>query len=468
MPDRALGEPIRTDADINRMLLSRVRDDPRPYPQREQFASEAIRALLARLGNPHQQLRCVHIAGSKGKGSVALMCEHLLQHAGLRAGTFTSPHLQRWNERIRIDGRDAQTALLAQALETVRPHIAQLDEISEELSPSFFDVLTATALLMFANARCDAVIVETGLGGSFDATNVIIPLACCITSVELEHTEKLGATVQAIARHKAGIIKAGVPVVMARFADTAQAVIEQRAHSLGAPQWRLGHDWTVHIAHAGTSSQRIEYSRSAQQTIGAQQQSFTVPHAAPHMAVNAGLALTLLATAKWPVDASALRTCVLPARAQLISQRPWIVVDSAHTQASMQALEQTLQQWPARKRCFVIAATRGKSLHALAALVRDADALWITCADPLRSISAAQLAASLKIELPQLTPQVFEHPATAFELAAAELGADTLLCICGSVYLAGAALRYWQVNTDQKNFSEPHTHPATNATKEPL
>jgi folylpolyglutamate synthase/dihydropteroate synthase len=107
-------------------------------------------------------------------------------------------------------------------------------------------------------------------------------------------------------------------------------------------------------------------------------------------------------------------------------------------------------------------------LHALAALVRDADALWITCADPLRSISAAQLAASLKIELPQLTPQVFEHPATAFELAAAELGADTLLCICGSVYLAGAALRYWQVNTDQKNFSEPHTHPATNATKEPL
>jgi len=224
-----LRDPVRNDDDIDRLLLSRVRDDPRPYRDRERFAMRAVLALLARVGNPHLQLRCVHIAGSKGKGSVALMCEHLLQHAGVRTGTFTSPHLQRWNERIRVDGHDAETASLAHALDTLRPHLAVLDDSGDELSPSFFDLLTAAALLIFAREKCDSVIIETGLGGSFDASNVITPLACCITSIELEHTDKLGATVQAIAYHKAGIIKAGVPVVTARFADAAQAVVEQRA-----------------------------------------------------------------------------------------------------------------------------------------------------------------------------------------------------------------------------------------------
>ena len=449
MTDAVLDQAIINDADIGRLLLSRVRDEPRAYQQRERFAGAAVRALLARVGNPHQQLRCVHIAGSKGKGSVALMCEHLLQHAGLRTGTFTSPHLQCWNERIRIDGRDVDSASLAQALETLRPHLARLDETSDELSPSFFDLLTATALLMFANARCECVIVETGLGGSFDATNVITPLACCITSIELEHTDKLGTSVQAIARHKAGIIKAGVPVVTAFFPHAAQFVIAQCAHSLAAPQWRLGRDWSVRSTHAAAGCQRVKYTRAAQHAIDEQQVAFTLPHAAPHMAVNAGLALTLLASANWPVDATALRTCELPARAQVLSQRPWIIVDGAHTQASLQALGETLQQWPARKRSFVIGATRGKSLHALAALIRDADKVWITCADPMRAMPAAQVAAVLETAIPGLSAYVYEQPGAAFEHASANLDEESLLCICGSVYVAGAALRYWQAGAGQ-------------------
>ena len=201
--------------------------------------------------------------------------------------------------------------------------------------------------------------------------------------------------------------------------------------------------------HNGAGSQCVEYVRPTRAGINGQNLAFKLPHAASHMAVNAGTALTMLATANWPVEASTLETCVLPGRAQVVSQRPWIIVDGAHTQASLQALGKTLQQWPARKRYFVVCATRSKSVAALATLIRDADGVWVTCADPQRSMPAAQLAALLNTEIPGFCAQVHEQPDAAFAHASANLGKESLLCICGSVYLAGAALRYWQVNTDQ-------------------
>jgi dihydrofolate synthase/folylpolyglutamate synthase len=441
-----LVRPVRNDADIERLLLSRVRDDPRPYAERGAFAGRAVSALLERLGNPHRGLSCIHIAGSKGKGSVALMCEHLLQHSGARTGTFTSPHLCRWNERIRIDGREVDTRTLAQTLDDMRPHLAALDEAGDEWAPSFFDVLTATALSLFAQENCDRVVIETGLGGLFDATNVVTPLACCITSIELEHTDKLGDTVHAIARHKAGIIKRATPVVTALFADSAQAVIEQQAKQLGSREWRQGRDWHTEPTHSDTLSQHIEYTRAAQQGLDAQSSAFTLPHPAAHMATNAGLAITVLAAAGWPVKPGALRDCHLPARAQVLRESPRIIVDSAHTEASLQALAQTLHQWPAGERCFVISATLGKSLHALAALLHDADCVWVTRADPLRSTPAATVAARLVTLVTALKPRVFEQPEAAFEDAEANISSDAILCVCGSVYLAGAALRYWQTS----------------------
>jgi dihydrofolate synthase/folylpolyglutamate synthase len=367
-----------------------------------------------------------------------------LQHSGARTGTFTSPHLCRWNERIRIDGRDVDSRLLAQTLDDMRPHLCALDGAGDELAPSFFDVLTATALSLFAQENCDHVVIETGLGGLFDATNVVTPLACCVTSIELEHTDKLGDTVHAIARHKAGIIKSATPVVTSRFADSAQAVIEQQAKRLGAHEWRQGRDWHIESSRSDTHSQRIEYTCAAHQGLDAQSSAFTLRHPAPHMAINAGLAVTVLAAAGWPVNPEALRDCELPARAQVLRESPRIIVDSAHTEASLQALAQTLHQWPASERCFVISATLGKSLHALAALLRDADCVWITRADPLRSTPAATVAARLATLVADFKPRVFEQPEAAFEDAEASISSDAILCVCGSVYLAGAALRYWQ------------------------
>ena len=163
------------------------------------------------------------------------------------------------------------------------------------------------------------------------------------------------------------------------------------------------------------------------------------------MATNAGLAVTVLAAAGWPVNPGELHDCHLPARAQVLRESPRIVIDSAHTEASLQALAQTLHQWPASERCFVISTTRGKSLHALVALLRDADCVWITRADPVRSMPAATVAAQLATLIANFKPRVFEQPEAAFEDAETSISSDALLCVCGSVYLAGAALRYWHV-----------------------
>ena len=283
-----------------------------------------------------------------------------------------------------------------------------------------------------------------GLGGSFDATNVITPLACAITSIELEHTDKLGSTLAAIARHKAGIIKSGVPVVTTQFAKSAQQAINRRAQEQSAPEWRLGRDWNVTSSDVTESSQYVEYQTTHNDAAGQRSVSFTLPHAAPHMAINAGLALTLVAAAKWTVDATTLRDCVLPARAQIIRHRPWIIVDGAHTDASLRALALIVHKWPARRHHLIVSATSGKSMDALAQFVTGADAISITRADPQRSAPAEEVAAQLGERIAGFKANVFERPEDAFRYAQAHLDEDSLLCVCGSVYLAGAALRYWQ------------------------
>ena len=171
-----------------------------------------VQSLLARIGEPQRGLHVLHIAGSKGKGSTALLCEALLRAAGVSTGTFTSPHLERWTERFRIDGREVPEDALAATIGELRPHVEALRGSPEP--PSFFDVITAAAFQLFSAARVDVAIVEVGLGGRLDSTNVVEPAVCCITSIELEHTDKLGDTLAAIAGEKAGIAKPHVPLVV--------------------------------------------------------------------------------------------------------------------------------------------------------------------------------------------------------------------------------------------------------------
>jgi dihydrofolate synthase/folylpolyglutamate synthase len=430
--------PVASYRDAEALLLSRVRDDPRPYAERAPHSGRALRALLARAGVPLEGPRYLHIAGSKGKGSVALMAEALLRAAGEPTGTYTSPHLQRWNERVRIDGAPVDDDALVAALERLRPHVLAIDVRHPDLAPGFFDLITATGLLSFHHAGCRAVVLETGLGGRYDATNAVQPAACCITSVELEHTDKLGPTLAEVAWHKAGIVKPGVPVVTGVLPREAAEVVAAEAGRADSPLLTPDRAWQVN-ARAEGRGQRLEitwrwegHPRSAR---------VTIPHLGRHMAVNAALALMLTRAAGYDVDAGALAGCALPARVQVLRSRPWLVVDAAHTPASLAALGVALDTIPARERHFVVSTTRGKPQEALARVLAGAAAVTVTRADTMRSMPARELAAALRDFDANLPVAVEDDPSLALRRATEHLDPHALLCACGSTYLAGIALQ---------------------------
>lgn len=437
-----LAHPIACYADVERLLLSRVREDPRAYAARGANAKGAVRALLARAGDPHHGACFLHIAGSKGKGSVALLAEALLRAAGHIVGTYTSPHLLRWNERIRVRARPISDAAMCEAMEFLRPHVAALDALGDDaLSPSFFDLLTAAALLVFARARCRVVVLEAGLGGLYDATSIVSPAACCISSIELEHTDKLGSTIEDIARHKAGIIKPGVVVVTGELPARAQAVVAAAAEAAAAREWRVGRDWSLDSVPESERLQRVVYREHC--ALGGQRRVFRLHHHAPHMALNAGLAIALVRAAGFQARAGVLIDCTLPGRAQLLRERPWVVVDGAHTPASLQALALTLDALPAARRRFVVSTTRGKSdatLSALAGVLEGCEALIVTRADATRSMPAHELAHELAQRLPGVAIEVIADPYAALRALSGDGADDALLCACGSIYLAGIAL----------------------------
>ena len=242
--------PINSIDQAVEFLMRLVRDDPRPYGALGPLGRHPVRALLARIGEPHIGLPVVHIAGSKGKGSTALYLEAILQATGLRTGVFTSPHLQRWTERYRVDGKEVTSTAFATLFARLQPHVGDLLSEDRAGAPSFFDVLTAAALMLFAEARVECAIIETGIGGRRDATNVVGPTLSCITSIELEHTDKLGNSIAAIAGEKAGIIKKGVPVLIGGLPVEAESVIRHRAAQLDAPLSALGQDIGFHMEPA--------------------------------------------------------------------------------------------------------------------------------------------------------------------------------------------------------------------------
>ena len=245
-PDRRTGNG-RPPAyrDVVRWLESLVRTPPRTRSERERLGLAPIESLLDRIGNPHHGVPAIHVTGSKGKGSTALYTEALLSAAGIRAGTFTSPHLEEWTERIRIGGTPIGEAGFAEALERVRPAVAALLESDADAAPAFFDALVAAAFAVFADAPVDVAVVEAGIGARLDPTRVCRAVATCVTGIELEHVDRLGPTIADVAREKAAIARPGVPLVAGPMPEEARAVLEREAARAGAPLLRFGRDVTV-------------------------------------------------------------------------------------------------------------------------------------------------------------------------------------------------------------------------------
>ncbi len=412
-------------------------------PHRARLSLAPIRALLDRLGAPERGLSVLHVAGSKGKGSTALFAEAVLRAAGARVGTFTSPHLERWTERFRVDGEEVAPERLAAAVEQLRWHVDALRSAGGETVPSFFDAATAAALLIFRELRVDCAVLEVGLGGRLDSTNAVQPAVCAITSIELEHTDLLGDTLAAVAAEKAGILKPGVPAVCGELPREALAVVERRAAEVGCSLARLGREIELEVEVAAPDATRLRY-REGELRFAA---TLRVPGA--HQAANAALAVACVQRAFAPGDPASLADAAragleaarLPARIEILERAPWIVVDAAHTGASARALAAWLSRL-ARPVDFVLSISTGKDTGAiLAALLPLAHSLTLTRAEPVRSLDPTEIAAAARAVQPGVALRVVPNPHLALRAAREALAPDAVLCATGSVYLAGIARR---------------------------
>ncbi|OGX41580.1 MAG: hypothetical protein A3C53_08425, partial [Omnitrophica WOR_2 bacterium RIFCSPHIGHO2_02_FULL_68_15] len=318
-----------------------------------------MRALMAALGHPERRWGAIHVAGTKGKGSTCALSAAILQAAGIRTGLYTSPHLVHLSERIQVDGRPVTAETLAAAVDAVRPSVAQLPS-----PPTYFEVLTAIAFWVFAEAGVELAVVEVGLGGRLDATNVVDPLVSVITPVSLDHTDLLGSTLTAIAREKAGIIKPGRPVVVAPQSPDALAVLKAVAEEQGAPCLEVAARAQVRVLEASAEGQRV-----ALRTAAGTSRTIALPLLGAHQADNLATAVTALESlpAPWAIADAAVAEgaarVVWPGRLQVLERRPWVVLDGAQNAASAAALRDAVRAlWPARPVHLVLGLSANKDL----------------------------------------------------------------------------------------------------------
>jgi len=459
---------LQTYGDATAFLDSLVRTPPRTRDERERLGLFPVESLLERIGNPHHGLAAVHITGSKGKGSTALYTEALLGAAGLRTGTFTSPHLEDWNERIRVAGSPIDRSEFVEALERIRPAVADLHRADAKSAPAFFDALVAAALSVFSEAPVDIAVIEAGIGARLDPTRACRAIATCVTGVELEHTERLGPTVADIAREKAAIVRTGIPLVTGSMPEPARAVLEAEAARAGAPLLRLGRDITIRLGddlpstgpasdlpgrpgrHAPTGGPAGSLRETGPAEIVLSDRTVPVALRQPgrHMVENAALALALareIGALRRLDDAAAgdaLEAADLPGRAEVLRESPLVIADGAHTRTSIEALVGTLEPRHTARLVAVVSVTRGKdAAHLLRPLVRHASIVVATAAEPSRSLSADALARILTDSRPHIPIEVIPVPADAIRTAVRLAEEDGTVCVTGSMYLAGAARR---------------------------
>ncbi len=392
----------------------------------EKLGLGRVRALLEAIGSPERGLACVHLTGSKGKGSSALACEALLRACGRRVGTFTSPHLESWLERFRLDGESVPLETLAAVLRDLHPVLERLRD-DPDLRPSFFDVITALAFELFRRQGVDAAVFEVGLGGRLDSTNVLEPRVSVLTTVELEHTDKLGSTVEQIAREKVGIMRSGVPFVYGGLLPGARDVVLARAIAEDTPLEEVlpGH---VLSRPDGIAFSLADGRRVKSAVLGA------------HQAANLALAVRaaeLFQGAELDADAlAALADLRLPGRLELLGS---VILDSAHTRESAWALRRVLDDlWPERPVVLALSVGRDKDAGALlAALAPRARACVVTCAEPVRAWRPEELAPFARAA-GIAHVEARDEPLAAVARARELCGPDDLVVATGSFYFAGA------------------------------
>lgn len=401
----------------------------------EEFRLERVVEFLEELGNPHTCYPKLHVAGTKGKGSVSAMLASIGKAAGLKTGLYTSPHLHTYRERMQINGEPISRTDMAALLTELRPRIEAHPQLT------IFEVTTALAFLYFARQQVDLAVIEVGLGGRLDATNVITPLVSVITSISFDHTYLLGDTLAAIAGEKAGIIKPGVPVVVAPQPAEAREVFEQVAMARQAPLTLVERTWTCELRERSLHQQRITLQHRQHPNafegeyelplIGIfQRENATVAVAAAAVAQEQGLEAFTPAAVR-----QGLAQTVWPGRMEILHKDPLLVVDCAHNAYSAQMLARSLEEWfPGRRWILIFGASEDKDLTGmLQALLPLSVHVVVTRSYHPRAVSPYQLA-DLCADLGR-GAEIAVSPQRALEQACQHQQGDVGILVTGSVFM---------------------------------
>ena len=455
---------VDTSNNVLHFLYDRIDYERKDTPQCSQsFKLDRMRELMSRLGNPQDHLKIVHIAGTKGKGSTAHMIAAVLNAAGLRYGLYTSPHLETLEERFIVDGHTCSPSELNEIIRLIHPVVEEMDRLAETETesngkPTFFEITTAIALLHFFRQDVDLAIVEVGLGGRLDSTNICNPCVSVITSISYDHVHLLGNTLELIATEKAGIIKENVPVVSGVEQDGPREVIQRIAEQRGSAIWTLHKDFHVHAVDSKENNSNLpaQQFECVLQTESHEQRwtNLSLALRGLHQLKNAAVALATLARLQqqgWEIPSAAfihgLANVHCPARIEVISKHPTVIIDTAHNPASITSLVQHLnEQKQAPRRILVFAASCDKDVSSMLALLLPCfDVIILTrfITNP-RALAIEQLEAECQAVIERFDSETSipfiessKDPQAAWQRARQLAEPEDLICVTGSFYLAG-------------------------------
>lgn len=416
------------------------------FPYNERFLNlERMEYLLSLIGAPHRDFPVIHIAGTKGKGSTAAIITSILAANGSKIGLYTSPHLITPRERIRIGDRLISEEEFTRYLSQIR---YKLEKSSQQFTFTFFEIYTALAFLYFSRHRVDLAVLETGLGGRLDATNVVSPLVAVITQISLDHTRELGDDLTSIAAEKSGIIKEGSLVLTSPQDETALKVLEQVAREKKVRLYKVGEDIRFRRKKSGSLAQTF-WLKTTRRTYP----DLHLSLAGTHQLINAATAVGaidllqekgILVPSEIVVEA--LKKVKWPARIHMLSREPMFIVDCAHNGASAQALANYLQEkFPQKRIILILGILKNKDVQGIARpLCSLADKVILTRVNSPRALAPEKIGEVI-LEFCKNKNILIKREVESAVLHAQNLAyPEDLICVTGSVHLAGEVLAYHQ------------------------
>lgn len=442
-------------------LYARVNYERQSTATPDSFKLKNMRALVDRLQNPQLKYPVVHVAGTKGKGSVSAMLGQIFSVSGRKTGVYFSPHLEAINQRIMLDGAPISDLHLSEVLIELQPIADEMDAdaaLDDKLRPlTFFEIITAAAMLYFARNQVDVAVLEVGLGGRLDSTNICEPAVSVITSISYDHMEQLGNTLEKIAAEKAGIIKPGVPVVsgVEPTASEPADVIQSVADACRSRLMQLGRDFQVSSASSRTKTAFKFNGKVGRQAVGFDEIELAMR--GTHQHKNAALAIAVcleLNRQGWSISEHEIRTGLarasLPGRLELVGKQPTVIMDIAHNLASATALADTLKELPeflaSRRKILILAISKDKDAPSmLAEILPCFDQVIFTTFSCNQRARDPQELMDFALQLNKLSPadpglqlskyQISATSDEAWNLAKSIASEQDLICIAGSVFL---------------------------------